>query len=458
MPSAPTHFVMDDPDPETFGPLVAITADSLVLLASNIANQCLHLPNSSGKLVARLSGSYNIIHIVELESVKLVIRVPATGWGSGMTPTAAHAMESQAATMRLIRDKTTIPVPEIYALDTTDNNEIGAPYLCMSFMSGKTVSEVWFNHSGTLPREELRLRILTSLSRTMAQFSSLAFDKMGSIIQDASSSMVIGSLYDWHEETDGRLQVTASSPFDSTSVYLRANSIAGSNGNVWGKAEAKVLKVIVDYLPLDSPPGFVLCPPDFDSQNILVDDQGTVTGLIDWDLAQTMPRFMGYARYPGWITRDWDPLVYGWPKMAETEDSPETLGRYRAYYNTELGKALKWQGGWQLTEKSHMMEAIWIAALHQHNRLEICRKFVQVAVGDSVEALDVLYDIGTGRYGEEDWMILEGNLRRLIGQCRLADYGLGRRESYGKRSRLLREDDASSSHSHENEAQMTGPS
>jgi hypothetical protein len=48
---------MDDPDPETFGPLVAITAESLVLLASNIANRCLHLPNSSGKLVARISGT-----------------------------------------------------------------------------------------------------------------------------------------------------------------------------------------------------------------------------------------------------------------------------------------------------------------------------------------------------------------------------------------------------------------
>lgn len=76
--------------------------------------------------------------------------------------------------------------------------------------------------------------------------------------------------------------------------------IASSNKNVWDKAEAKVLEAIVNCLPtLDSPPGFVVCLPDFDSQNVLVDDQGTITGLIDWDLAQTMPRFVGYARYPG---------------------------------------------------------------------------------------------------------------------------------------------------------------
>lgn len=409
---------MDDPDSETFGPLVAITAESLVLLASNIANRCLHLPNSSGKLVARISGSYNITHVIELENVKLVIRVPATGWGSGITTTAARAMESQVATMRLIRSKTTIPVPEIYALDTTDNNEIGAPYLCMNFIPGKPVSEIWYDHSGTLPREELRLRILTSLSRTMAQFSCFTFGKMGSIMEDGSDSTIIGPLYDWHEKEDGNLQVAASGPFDSTSAFLQENSIANSNENVWDKAEAKVLEAIVDCLPtLDSPPGFVLCHPDFDSQNVLVDDEGTVTGLIDWDLAQTMPRFVGYARYPGWITRDWDPLMYGWPKMADSEDSPETLGRYRAYYNTELGKALEWSGDWQFTEKSHMAEAIWIAALHHPNRLEICRKFVQVAAGDNTESLDALYDIGAGHYGEENWNIFKGNLKRLIRRC-----------------------------------------
>lgn len=105
--------------------------------------------------------------------------------------------------------------------------------------------------------------------------------------------------------------------------------------------------------------------------------------------------------------------MYGWPKMAESEDSPETLERYRAYYNTELGKALKWQGDWKFTDRSHIAEAIWIATLHRLNRLEICRKFIQVATGD-INALDVLYDIGAGQYAEEDWSTLKANLKRLV--------------------------------------------
>ncbi|KAI3330977.1 hypothetical protein F4824DRAFT_477036 [Ustulina deusta] len=198
----------------------------------------------------------------------------------------------------------------------------------MNFIAGKPVSEIWFDYSGTLPRDEFRLSILTSRSQTMAQFSCFAFDQMGSIIESGSDSTVIGLSYDWDKKEDGSLQVTTSGPYDSTSVFLHQTPIEGSseNGNAWSKAAAKVLEVMLDCLPIpDSPSSFVLCPPGFDSQNILVDDEGTVTGLIDWDLVQTMPRFVGYARYPGWITRDWDPLMYGWPKMAESEDSPETL-------------------------------------------------------------------------------------------------------------------------------------
>lgn len=59
----------------------------------------------------------------------MVIRVPATGWGNGMTDTAARAIRSQVITLRLIKCQTTIPVPEIYGFDTTCDNEIGAPYI-----------------------------------------------------------------------------------------------------------------------------------------------------------------------------------------------------------------------------------------------------------------------------------------------------------------------------------------
>lgn len=42
----------------------------------------------------------------------------------------------------------------------------------------------------------------------------------------------------------------------------------------------------------------------------LVDDDANVTAFIDWDGVDTSPSSMGFAAYPSWITRDWDPAMY----------------------------------------------------------------------------------------------------------------------------------------------------
>ncbi|SPJ82283.1 uncharacterized protein FTOL_09688 [Fusarium torulosum] len=420
--SAPSEIDSSDGseiDAEVFGPLARIPEDDIIALASRIGSQVLCVSTNNAKLVKRVSGSYNIVHIIELETMKLVIRVPATGWGAGMTKTAADALASQAAVMRLVRQKTKAPVPEIYDWDPTNNNEIGAPFICMAFLPGETVSHVWFDQSnGTEAREELRLNILKSLSNIMAQFDSISFDKIGSITAAEDGSFSLGPIYHWLENDDGSIQVTADRTYFSTMEFLACNMrFKDAKDSVWGRAESKMLETLIQNSPdLDSYSRFVLCPPDFDSQNVLVDDKGNVTGIIDWDLCRTMPPHLGYASYPGWITRDWDPLMYGWPFEQEHEDSPETLQRYRAHYNKELGKALSWRGDWRFTENSHVAEAVWIAILNSTNRMDICRKFVEVALEleNRSDAIGVLFEIGENEYDEQSWGYLEKTLKLLV--------------------------------------------
>ncbi|GJD04036.1 hypothetical protein ColKHC_12861 [Colletotrichum higginsianum] len=88
--------------------------------------------------------------------------------------------------------------------------------MCLSFVPGKPVSEVWFgnpdsdsdsgpesgpaDHAVPL-REERRFRILKSLSQAVAAFAPLALDTMGSVTGDESGSVGIGPvIYDWHED------------------------------------------------------------------------------------------------------------------------------------------------------------------------------------------------------------------------------------------------------------------
>ncbi|KAI1768010.1 kinase-like protein [Hypoxylon sp. FL1150] len=402
---------------ETFGPLLDISEESLILLATDIRRRCFNKSTSESKYIARKNGSYNIVHIIQLDDFKLVIRLPATGWGSGKTETAARAMESQVDTLRLIAQGTTIPVPEVYEFDTTDDNVIGTPYMCISFIPGKRVADVWFEDPETMTREQLRLNILKSLAQSVSQLSRFTFDKIGSVSNRSSTPVASGPCYEWIETEHGTLDIVASGPFDSAAAYLEHHHVHDiiDDSHDLDKAQVKILTHMLDFSPIyDDRDGFVLRPPDFHRQNIMVDEEGSITGIIDWDLVQTVPRCVGYAAYPAWIQRDWDPVTYWWPGRPEIEDSPETLERYREYYNEEMGKALDWKGDWRFTEKSHVTSAVWIALQDKVSSLDICSKFVQVVVDldDNEDSLDLLYDIGVDEY--EDWDSLLPELEQLV--------------------------------------------
>ncbi|KAK4134200.1 hypothetical protein BT67DRAFT_442102 [Trichocladium antarcticum] len=90
---------------------------------------------------------------------------------------------------------------------------------------------------------------------------------------------------------------------------------------------------------------FAKTHPDFDIQNLLVSREGDLVGIIDWDGVGAWPKSLGNLRYPGWLTRDWNPGMYGYgsdgvhdPEMRE--DSPQTLARYRNVYQDAIRHAL----------------------------------------------------------------------------------------------------------------------
>lgn len=85
---------------------------------------------------------------------------------------------------------------------------------------------------------------------------------------------------------------------------------------------------------------FVLSHPDFDMQNILVAQDGTLRGLIDFYGVAAVPREVGVAQYPMWLMNDWIESQYDY-KLREgkpreeagyDESSPDELSCYRAMY------------------------------------------------------------------------------------------------------------------------------
>ena len=160
---------------------------------------------------------------------------------------------------------------------------------------------------------------------------------------------------------------------------------------------------MIDYLPLSTSTSdvtdhetFVLCPPDYDSQNFLIDNEGNLTGILDWDMVQTVPRYLGYACYPGWITRDWDPLMYNHP--SEIENTPEELEGFREQWDNKMRELLGGEKDYRFTSKSHIFDNVVITAQDPRCRSHIVCKVLSAIFQeeDEVDCDSLIQELGKG--------------------------------------------------------------
>lgn len=337
-------------------PEAELTNEQIFLLARRIAAEQFGVLHCDPYITNIDSGSYNVVYIVELHQNhhhqqqdsghmpcnKLAIRVPKMPKGLPLSPLAAEAVHSQVTTLWLIHNKTSIPVPKIYDYDVTNDNELNAPYMCISFLPGKPVYRL-LAESGV--NGETRRTILSSLARLMAQLAPLTFNAYGCLSEDDDGNLSIGPCFlEAGPDENGALAVVSAPPFN-TEGQMWAHHYQLSMAKVADQpdmnhplcvGEDKIMKILlrcVQHLEATNHNNvFVLAPPDFDSQNVLVDDAGNVTGIIDWDLIHTVPRHLGYAAYPRFLSMDWNPAAHDW-KYDKTTSFAQTwrqLGEYRA--------------------------------------------------------------------------------------------------------------------------------
>lgn len=87
----------------------------------------------------------------------------------------------------------------------------------------------------------------------------------------------------------------------------------------------RVLPSLIDRVEGKKPSGTVLWHPDLDLQNILVDGDGTITGIIDWECASTAPLWQAHE-YPDLLfsaTRNAKPVKDNYGDAEKVEDVDE---------------------------------------------------------------------------------------------------------------------------------------
>jgi hypothetical protein len=378
-----------------------------------------------------LFGSFHVLFPIKFQdNTRWLLKVPACGSKTQFDHAASAALRSEALTLRLIRQKTSIPVPIVYDFDASVDNDLGVPFILMSFIPGQSLYDSWFDRS--IPQTELysrRTRTLQDLAQAMVQLHQFSFTHGGSPSFNEEGALTdIGPMR--CVDHDGMIKrMTTASDDDVTPLYFNAGPFTDAKSYYFHainhQAEPdqslqvglqKLVRLFLDWIPEVSAHEhhFVLTHPDLDIQNIIVSQDGHIQGIIDWDGVAALPRSVGNERYPSWLTRDWDPAMYGWDEDMERgveptglwEDSPLTLARHRKeyrqfiqFYSPPPPPPDQPTG---LTAHSLFVENLLIAAENPICRYDILRKFVDRIVELVSQNPDRTSLTETGKSGGED--------------------------------------------------------
>jgi len=256
-------------------------------------------------------------------------------------------VESEVATLQLVRERTTIPVPQVFAWNSSDENPVGTAYLIMSRASGRLLSDCgwysWLSVDGTEMTLQQKCKIYSQLGQIIHQLSLLRFPKIGSIFRvDHDEGYSVGQCIRIQTVEYGRAdRGVPRGPFSAATQYysmladVQADEIwdsdlyigvffdsfprmenyaRGYKDNDYRKAIDKwneraergantienkldrrvfadLLREMIPDMQLVYPDeeGFPLEHADLGTHNIFVDTDFNITCIIDWALCSTVP-------------------------------------------------------------------------------------------------------------------------------------------------------------------------
>ncbi|KAK0186531.1 hypothetical protein F5146DRAFT_1142905 [Armillaria mellea] len=222
-----------------------------------------------------------------------------------------------------------------------------------SFIGGVRLSDIWTKRGALTDAN--RRHIFRQIANSMAQ---LEFDHIGPLeFCGHDLSYTIGNL---RKINEGKV-VHEIGPFATTLSYINefASSLLDEQGQSPSEyAYYSVLQLISLFLPNQrfDGPRFVLSPPDFDSQNVMVDPHTfNVIRFVDWD--DVSP-----------VQKDDDLMQNG----SSCEEPPQVLQAHRDLYYAIYANIDPI--GAQVTCRSHIFEALVIALEHRDLSAEIMSK------------------------------------------------------------------------------------
>ena len=234
------------------------------------------------------SGACNVVVALTFsDTTQWVARIQLP-WNEDADDTSiSTSMLSEISTMELIRSKTTIPVPRVVGHDTSAK-DIGYRYILMEPLPGRVLNG---RMALSIP-DTHKERFAAQLAGYFYELSTIRFNQIGRILYSHESNQY--ELFPFHMTGFSKEIGPMSTSLEFFYLLRKGQTNAilkDHRGEQEWEAAARFLESSVTTMATEENfyGPFPLCHIDFHYNNILVDQDYNITGLLDWSNAQTVP-------------------------------------------------------------------------------------------------------------------------------------------------------------------------
>ena len=312
------------------------------------------------------------------DGVRWIAKIPAatatatnTGeeGGGRWNGLCCETLRSEAFLLHMLREETSVPVPEVIDADCRPDNEIGVPWLLMEYVEGRRLEDVWFapdsvDGSGSVGESvdggvlnQRREKILRNVAVALLELGKYEFDCGGAVVFGRRQGELVdttGPLREidvkamvlrWFEDEDclGTPLYRPVGPWEHPRDMCTAFLDAWPPGTVEERGVDALLRLLLGLVQepgtqrkslLERTPRrtsgmrrtrrrtnmkkFVLTHPELSMRNIILAEDGTtIKAILGWDGARATPRSVGNEALPRWLVRDFNPFVWQWKPDTE---------------------------------------------------------------------------------------------------------------------------------------------
>ncbi|KAK3332870.1 hypothetical protein B0T19DRAFT_354543 [Cercophora scortea] len=315
--------------------LAAVKWDALTSISSGLRNG---IPCKFGDKFS--IGHFNMVRrIVFTDGISWVARVRLPQlkavFGDREMLDVVSTFKVEIASMKFLKAKTSIPVPEVHSYSVDPTNDVGAPYILMDYIHGTVATELREAKNcdvGMFGTSDQDRKFRKQMAGIQVTLSSFKFDQIGSLYWDEQTSdFFIGpeietgkgpwtsSMGYYADLANHALQVCVrhAAPHVQTScsfaipiLFKHLMSLYGHGGSMGGP--------------------FSLANRDFGAHNLLVDDNFEIVGVIDLDGVMAAPIEV-VAQYPVLTGLDREPPGHVETKPAAIDRMRRTEPRLKEY-------------------------------------------------------------------------------------------------------------------------------